>query len=91
LPVGFLVLLVNKSCNMISKNLKNNTSNKKVYDRLMDTFLNVQKTNDKLPALSDVEKISFEQDIAIKHLYYSSKIEGTNLGETRLAKAINAA
>jgi hypothetical protein len=76
---------------MTDKMLKKNTSKGKIYERLMDLFLTVQEKNDKLPALSDVEKVKFEHDIAVDHLYYSSKIEGTTLGKTRLDKAINAA
>ena len=58
------------------------------YDTLVDTFIDTQQSLHTLPALSPDEKVSFEQEIAISHLYHSSKIEGTNLNEKRLEKAI---
>ena len=67
-------------------NLNQNDTN----EGLITEFINTQEVVEKLPAFSDVEKVKFEQEIAIDHLYYSSKIEGTNLGTTRLSQAINA-
>lgn len=58
--------------------------------KLIDSFIDAQQTVEGLPELSAVERVQFEQDIAISHLYHSSKIEGTTLTSERLEKAINA-
>lgn len=67
-----------------------NLNRNNVDEGLVAEFINTQKDVEKLPAFSDVEKVKFEQEIAIDHLYNSSKIEGTKLGKTRLSQAINA-
>ena len=51
--------------------------------------MHMEEALNELPELSDVEKVQLEQEIAISHLYHSSKIEGTTLNEQRLEKAIN--
>jgi hypothetical protein len=43
-----------------------------------------------MPPLSDLEKATLEQELAIEHLYYSSKIEGTTLKEPMIEQAIHA-
>jgi len=58
--------------------------------KLVDAFVHMEEALNGLPELSDVEKVQLEQEIAISHLYHSSKIEGTTLNEERLEKAINA-
>ena len=73
------------------KFLRNNFSRNSAtgaYDGLVDTFIATQESLHTLPQLSPDEKVSFEQEIAIGHLYHSSKIEGTNLNTERLQKAI---
>ncbi len=42
-----------------------------------------------LPPMSDLQKVKMEQGMAIDHLYYSSKIEGTHLTKERIDKAIH--
>lgn len=66
-----------------------NTSSKD-YDKLVDAFIHTEQSLKELPELSPDEKVSLEQEVAISHLYNSSRIEGTSLNETRLTKAINA-
>jgi hypothetical protein len=75
------------------KNLKNHIAHNdraEGFSSLVDTFINTQQSLHALPELSSVEKVQFEQEIAISHLYHSSKIEGTNLNTERLSKAIHA-
>jgi len=43
----------------------------------------------KLPPLSPVQKAKLDNARAIDHLYYSSKIEGSNLTDRRLEMAIH--
>lgn len=43
----------------------------------------------KLPPLTSLQRAKLDHARAIDHLYYSSKIEGTNLSEWRLEKAIH--
>jgi hypothetical protein len=54
---------------------------------LLDTFIQTEETLRTLPALTPLERVKFDHDVAIDHLYYSSKIEGTNLNKERLEKA----
>jgi hypothetical protein len=72
--------------NFLKRITTNNVS--KDYDNLVDAFIDTQQALHKLPELSDVEKVELEHTNAISHLYHSSKIEGTNLTEKRLEKAI---
>ena len=74
---------------MFKKLFFNSNQEKIHHDELIAEFMSIQKDVEKLPPFSDVEKVKFEHEIAIDHLYYSSKIEGTNLGKTRLSQAIN--
>ncbi|MES2436598.1 MAG: hypothetical protein V4519_01175 [Patescibacteria group bacterium] len=57
---------------------------------LLNEFIQTQQDIKKLPAFSNLEKVQFDQDVSIGHLYYSSKIEGTHLDEKRLNQAIHA-
>ena len=57
----------------------------------LDEFVKASHEVSNLPPLSSVEAVKFEHDIAIDHLYYSSKIEGTALDDKRLNQAIHAA
>lgn len=76
------------------KTLKKNSTipnvSTKGYNSLVDAFISTQQSVSKLPVLDAVEKVQLEHDIAISHLYHSSKIEGTTLNEERLHKAIDA-
>lgn len=56
---------------------------------LLAAFVAVERELSILPQLSDLERVKFEQDIDVSHLYYSSKIEGTTLTRQRLDDAIN--
>lgn len=77
--------------NFMKKWFKNNVvSSSKEEGQLLNEFIKTQSEVSKLPQLSDVEKVKFELDIATDHLYYSSRIEGSNLNKERLNKAIYA-
>ena len=69
------------------KNLKKQSNN---FEKLLNEFLEVQKIFKTLPKLTDLEKVKFDTDIAIDHLYYSSKLEGTELSQQAIQKAIHA-
>ena len=60
-----------------------------IQDTLLDTFVKTEQSLHALPELSPDEKVGFEQNIAISHLYNSSRIEGSQLNGTQLTKAIN--
>jgi hypothetical protein len=59
-------------------------------DNPVDIFIETEQSLHGLPELSSVERVQLDHDIAISHLYHSSKIEGTTLNTERLTKAINA-
>lgn len=71
---------------MFNNESHNNTDQCAVLNEFIDT----QKEVDTLPQFSAVEKVQFDNEISISHLYYSSKIEGSNLEEKSLNKAIHA-
>jgi hypothetical protein len=60
----------------------------KEIERLMSKLIDLQIEDDKLPDLSDVDKIKFDHMLAIDHLYNSSKLEGSHLTKNGLEKAI---
>ncbi len=60
------------------------------FNQLLNEFFQVEKNMKGLPKLSDLEKVKFDTDIAIDHLYYSSKLEGTKLSQKAIHKAIYA-
>lgn len=65
---------------------------KKISESLGDILsglVDIQTSIEKFPVLSAVEKAKLEQSIAIDQLYYSSKLEGTNLTEKMIDKVIH--
>ena len=62
---------------------------KKKIDINVSKLVNLQLEADRLPALSYVEKTKFDHSLAIDQLYYSSKLEGSNLTINDLEKAIH--
>ena len=70
--------------------IKKMTKSSQKKKDLLGEFINIEQEVGKLPALSAVEKVQFDQDISISHLYHSSKIEGSQLNAERLHKAIHA-
>ena len=60
------------------------------FDLLVSQLIDTQEELNNLPQLSGLERAKLEQDIAIEHLYYSSKIEGTNLTQPQIQKAIHS-
>jgi len=65
-----------------------NRNEEGMNDKLLTHFIRTEEAVNKLPALSAVERVSFDEEIALNHLYNSSAIEGTHLSETKLKKAI---
>lgn len=57
-------------------------------EALIEHLINLECEVGKLPSLSALEQARFNQDIAIGHLYYSSKIEGTKLTNEQIEKAL---
>lgn len=79
--------IINK---ILGKDIQIHTEDNHIALDLLSVFVQTEKSLSELPELLPVEKVQFEQGIAIGHLYNSSKIEGTSLNEKRLQKAINA-
>ncbi len=52
-------------------------------------LVELQLEVEKLPPLTPVEKAKFEQSLAIDQLYYSSKLEGSELTTKMIDKAIH--
>jgi hypothetical protein len=52
-------------------------------------LVNLQLEVETLPPLTSVEKAKFEQSLAIDQLYYSSKLEGSELTTKMIDKAIH--
>lgn len=61
---------------------------KTTSDHLISQMVDLKMELDTLPPLSAPEKAKLDQDFAIDHLYYSSKLEGTNLSNKRIEQAI---
>ena len=70
--------------------MKKNLAKKKILnsEKLLEQLLAVESALTKLPELSVLEKAQLEQNRAIESLYYSSKLEGTNLTKKRIDQAI---
>ena len=64
-------------------------TNKRKPDSIIDQYLKGEKRLASLPPLSVAEKVGLEQSIDIEHLYFSSKIEGTNLTKRQIEEAIH--
>ncbi|MBI2406296.1 MAG: hypothetical protein HYV25_01810 [Candidatus Harrisonbacteria bacterium] len=64
------------------------TLKKKGRDVLPD-LVDIQIKVEKLPPLSPVEKAKFDHSLAIEQLYFSSKLEGTNLTGKMIEDAIH--
>lgn len=63
-----------------------NTAN---FDALIAKVVDIEDDLQGLPELSPLERAKLNNDIAIEHLYYSSKIEGTNLTDAQIDQAIH--
>lgn len=70
--------------------MKKNASIKKTTasERLLEKVVAIESVINKLPGLSILQKTQLEHDRAIENLYYSSKLEGTNLTQKRIKQAI---
>ena len=60
----------------------------KQLNKILADIIDIQSAIAKLPPISSVEKAKLDQSIAIDQLYYSSKLEGSNLSEKMIDKAI---
>ena len=56
---------------------------------LLSDLAKIQLKVKELPPLSGVEKAKFDQSLAIEQLYYSSKVEGSELTNTMIQHAIH--
>lgn len=74
----------------IMDSMKKKTTTKRVApsDRLLEQVLTIESALNKLPRLSVLEKAQLEHNRAIENLYYSSKLEGSNLTQKRIDQAI---
>lgn len=81
---------INNMFNIFKRNTQLQNASMSGHDNLFDTFIHMQQSVNELPVLDAFEKVQLDHDIAISHLYHSSKIEGTTLNEKRLRKAIDA-
>jgi hypothetical protein len=70
------------------KGLKKRRASTRHLDTQIAELVALEKTLKGLPPMSDLQKAKMEQGMAIDHLYYSSKIEGTHLTKKRIDKAI---
>lgn len=55
---------------------------------LIGRFIELKSRVDKLPPLGPAARAEFDHGVDLDHLYYSSKIEGTNLSATELKRAV---
>ena len=56
---------------------------------LVDKFILQEDRVKALPPLSELEKAKFEHSVDIDHLYFSSKIEGSNLSKKQIDQAVH--
>lgn len=78
---------------MMKKALKKTLKGKSLSGNqrdILNEFIDTQNEVKSLPQFSPVEKVKFDHDVSIDHLYYSSKIEGSHLDDKRLNEAIHA-
>jgi hypothetical protein len=59
------------------------------FEDQMRKLVGLQLEVEKLPPLSDVEKAKFDQALAIDQLYYSSKLEGSDLTTKMIDEAVH--
>ncbi len=57
-------------------------------ERLIEQVVAIESTLSQLPQLSILEKTQLNNHRAIEELYYSSKLEGTDLSKKRIEQAI---
>jgi len=68
--------------------LRNLFRGQKDLDSLLSDLITTQDELRNLPQFSDLERAKFEHELALDHLYYSSKIEGTALSKRQIDKAV---
>ncbi len=66
--------------------MKKTNKNKK---SILSNIVELKKKIEKLPPLSVLERAKLENSIAIEQLYYSSKLEGSNLTHKMISSAIH--
>ena len=62
---------------------------KKTTIALVDKFILQENKVKTLPPLSELERAKFEHSVDIDHLYFSSKIEGSNLSKKQIDQAVH--
>ena len=56
---------------------------------LVDKFILQEDRVRALPPLNELERAKFEHSVDIDHLYFSSKIEGSNLTKKQIDQAVH--
>jgi hypothetical protein len=56
---------------------------------LVDKFILQEDKVKSLPPLNELERAKFEHSVDIDHLYFSSKIEGSNLTKKQIDQAVH--
>lgn len=64
------------------------TTNKNNTSGLINTFIKQEDKLKILPNLSGRQRAKFEHSIDIDHLYFSSKIEGSDLTKKQIDQAV---
>lgn len=62
---------------------------KESIKRDLEGILEIQDKLMTLPDLPEIERVKLDQDTALDHLYYSSKLEGTQLTQKKIEKVIH--
>jgi hypothetical protein len=58
---------------------------------LLAKFIRQEDKVKALPPLNELERAKFEHAVDIDHLYFSSKIEGSNLTKKQIDQAVHGA
>ncbi len=82
---GVTVILVNpgEQFYFMNKTTRSTTA------QLVDKLIKEQAKLNTLPPLNELEKAKFEHSIDIDHLYFSSKLEGSNLTKKQIDQAVH--
>jgi len=57
-------------------------------EKIISSIVDMQGKIEKMPKLSDLDFVKFENEIAIDQLYNSSKLEGTQLTKKAMENAV---
>ncbi len=73
---------------MISCGMKKTGTKISRSDKLLTKVVAIESAIHNLPPLSELDRAQLENSRAIEHLYYSSKLEGSQLTQQRIDRAI---